>query len=136
MGYSKLIILAIIAVGVGAILIYTQRPFETTTDYITNPKSEASVIIPKGASNSNCEQCFLPPVIKVVLGENNTVVWKNFDNSPSSVVSDKGFFDSGSILPNKTWSFTFQKVGSFQYHGEPHPWMKGEVIVMKKEYAQ
>ena len=136
MNYSKVIIAAIIAVGVGAILTYTQRPFETNSDYITNPKSETNVIIPKGASNANCEKCYLPSVIKVVLGENNTVIWKNLDSSSSSVVSDKGFFDSGPILPNQTWSFVFQKVGSFQYHSEPHPWMKGEVIVMKKEYAQ
>jgi len=136
LNYSKLIIIAIIVIGVGGILIYTQRPFETNTDYITSPKSEASVIIPKGASNSSCEKCYLPPVIKVVLGENNTVVWKNLDHVSSSVVSDKGFFDSGPIMSNQTWSFTFQKVGSFQYHSEPHPWMKGEVIVMKKEYAQ
>ena len=136
MRYSIIIVAAIIAVGVGAILIYTQRPFDTHEDYILNPKGEVSVMIPKGASNADCEKCYLPPVIKVVLGVNNTVIWKNLDYVPSSVVSDKRFFDSGPILPNQTWSFVFQKVGSFSYHSEPHPWMKGEVIVLKKEYVQ
>ena len=136
MHYSKLIVVAVIALGVVAILFYTQKPFEVKYDYIINPKDEVSVIIPKGASNPNCEKCYIPTVIKIVLGVNNTVKWTNLDDAPSSVLSDKRFFDSGPILPNQTWSFVFQKVGSFTYHSEPHPWMKGEVIVMKKEYAQ
>src|SRR5574342_556719 len=105
MRYSKVIVAAIIAVGVGAILLYTQRPFDTNYDYVLNPKNEVNVMIPKGAFDINCGKCYLPPVIKVVLGVNNTVVWKNLDDFPSSVESDKGFFDSGTILPNQTWSF-------------------------------
>ncbi|MGI0008400.1 MAG: cupredoxin domain-containing protein [Nitrosopumilaceae archaeon] len=136
MRYSKIIIAAIIAIGVGTILLYTQRPFDTNYDYISNPKGNVSVMILKGASDDKCEKCYLPPVIKVVLGINNTVIWKNLDYVPSSVISDKGFFNSGPILPNQTWSFVFQKVGSFPYHSEPHPWVKGEVIVTKMEYAQ
>ena len=136
MSYSKIIIVAIIAIGVGAILVYTQKPFDAKYDYINNPQGEVSVIIPKGASNANCEKCYIPNVVKVVLGANNTVRWTNLDDFPSSVVSDKRFFDSGPILPNQTWSFVFQKVGTFSYHSEPHPWMKGEIIVMKKEYVQ
>jgi len=133
--YSILIVAAIIAIGVGSILVYTQKPFDTKYDYISNPTGEVSVVIPKGASNPNCEKCYIPNVAKVVLGVNNTVQWKNLDDVASSVVSDKRFFDSGLILPNQTWSFVFQKVGSYTYHSEPHPWMKGEIIVMKKEYT-
>ncbi|HSF28547.1 MAG TPA: hypothetical protein VLA53_05970 [Nitrosopumilaceae archaeon] len=136
MHYSKIIVATIIAIAVGGILIYTQRPFDTNYDYIGNPEDKVGVIIPKGASNPDCGKCYLPPVIKVVLGKNNTVIWKNLDDVPSSVISDKGFFNSGPILPNQTWSFVFQKVGSFSYHSEPHPWMKGTVIVKKMEYAQ
>ena len=135
MRYSILIVAAIIAIGVGAILVYTQKPFDVKYDYI-NPKEEISVIILKGASNPDCEKCYIPNVAKVVLGVNNTVRWTNLDDVPSSVVSDKKFFDSGPILSNQTWSFVFQKVGSYSYHSEPHSWMKGEIIVMKKEYAQ
>lgn len=133
---SKIIVAAIIAIAVGGILIYTQRPFDTEYDYISRSKSDVSVMILKGASKADCEKCYLPSVIKVVLGINNTVTWKNLDDVPSSVISDKGFFNSGPILSNQTWSFVFQKVGSFSYHSEPHPWMKGTVIVKKMEYAQ
>ncbi|MGH9999363.1 MAG: hypothetical protein ACRD90_05845, partial [Nitrosopumilaceae archaeon] len=72
MRYSKIIIAAIIAIGVGTILLYTQRPFDTNYDYISNPKGNVSVMILKGASDDKCEKCYLPPVIKVVLGINNT----------------------------------------------------------------
>lgn len=136
MRYSILIVAAIIAIGVGAILVYTQKPFDAKYDYINNPKEEVSVKIPKGASNPDCGKCYVPSVIKVVLGVNNTVRWTNLDDVPNSVINDKGFFDSGPIMSNQTWSFVFQKVGMYQYHSESYPWMKGEVIVMKKEYAQ
>jgi plastocyanin len=134
--YSKIIIAAIISIGVGAILVYTQKPFDVKYDYINNPQKEADIVIPQGASNPNCGKCYVPNVAKVVLGVNNTVRWTNLDDATNSVVSDKMFFNSGPILPNQTWSFVFQKVGEFSYHSEPHPWMKGEIIVMKKEYAQ
>ena len=136
MRYSKLIVAAVISIGVGAILVYTQKPLDVKYDYVINPTGEVNVIIPKGASNPNCGKCYVPSVIKVVLGVNNTVRWTNLDNTPSSVVSDKRFFDSGPILTNQTWSFVFQKAGSFTYRSESHSWMKGEIIVMKKEYAQ
>ncbi|HEV8405576.1 MAG TPA: plastocyanin/azurin family copper-binding protein [Nitrososphaera sp.] len=29
------------------------------------------------------------------------------------------------------WSFTFTKAGEFTYHCEPHPWMKGKVVVVE-----
>ena len=136
MHYSKIIIAGIIAICVGSILVYTQKPFDVKYDYINNPQGEVSVIIPKGASNPNCEKCYIPIVAKVVLGINNTIRWTNLDDTTNSVVSDKMFFNSGPILPNQTWSFVFQKVGTFSYHSEPHPWMKGEIIVIKKVYAQ
>ena len=83
--------------GVGTILIYTQKPFDAKYDYINNPKEEVSVKIPKGASNPDCGKCYVPSVIKVVLGVNNTVRWTNLDDVPSSVINDKGFSDSGPI---------------------------------------
>ena len=135
MGKFKIIAITAVVLAVGSVLVYTQRPFDSHFENVV-PKNTVDVIIPKGASDSDCGKCYIPNTVRVVLGDNNTVRWTNLDYVPSSVISDKRLFDSGPILPNKTWSLVFPKVGSFQYHSEPHPWMKGEIIVTKKEYAQ
>lgn len=86
-----------------------------------------------GSVNPEQQENYSPQVIKVVLGVNSTVVWLNEDLVPSSVTSDQGHFDSGPIQPNQTWSYTFTKEGIYDYHSEPHPWMKGVVIVTTAE---
>ncbi len=95
------------------------------------------VKIVKGSSNPQQQQNFVPKVIKVVLGVNNTVVWLNEDSSDHNVVSDTGEFDSvttlGYMHPNATWSHTFTKEGVYGYHSEPGPWMRGTVIVESPE---
>ena len=135
MRYNPIVIGAIGAIVAGIVMVYSLGSHIQTNPPVSTPTQVVDVIIPKGASNPDCGKCYAPHVIKIVLGVNNTVRWTNLDNVPSSVVSEKGFFDSGSIKPNQTWSFVFQKVGIYQYHSEPHPWMKGEVIVEKKEYT-
>lgn len=89
------------------------------------------VVIPVGASDPESRtKNYIPSVIKVSLGINSTVQWTNVDNVPSSVTSDEGLFDSGPIYPNMTWTYVFDKVGTYNYHSEPHPWMRGQVIVV------
>jgi predicted secreted protein with PEFG-CTERM motif len=38
-------------------------------------------------------------------------------------------FDSGTIAPGKTYSFTFQDAGTYKYSDKVDKWMVGEVIV-------
>lgn len=87
------------------------------------------VRIPLGAADPSQELNYTPSVIKVVLGVNDTVFWLNEDQSPKKVRSDYGYFESEFLLPNQTWSHTFTSVGIYGYHSEPHPWLKGLVIV-------
>ena len=47
-----------------------------------------------------------------------------------TVTADDGkTFDSGSIDPNATFSFTFKSAGTFTYHCGFHTYMKGTVVV-------
>ena len=130
------VIIGVIGLGIGITITVIQGPsFDSGNSLISNPKSEANVIIPQGASSPDCgKSCYVPNILKVVLGVNNTVQWTNLDDSVHSVVSDKVLFNSGMIKPNQTWIFTFLKVGNYPYHSEPGPWMKGEVIVTKLDY--
>ncbi|MDE1819008.1 MAG: hypothetical protein KGI19_10455 [Thaumarchaeota archaeon] len=89
-----------------------------------------TIIIPKDASNPDSGKSYEPQNATVVIGLNNTVEWINMDIFGSSVTSNDGIFDSGFILPNHIWKYTFECAGEYEYHSEPHPWMKGVVTVL------
>lgn len=59
-----------------------------------------------------------------------TVTWTNSDSQVHTVTSeDAKLFNSGSIFPKGTWSYTFTKTGTYGYACSIHPNIKGKVIV-------
>ncbi|GEM_PF-5896488 len=88
------------------------------------------VVIEKNASNQNSGKSYHPITGTVVIGFNNTVQWDNADDISSSVTSDWGLFDSGQILPDHYWRYNFECTGTYGYHSEPHPWMRGWITVL------
>jgi len=94
----------------------------------STPPSEVVVIIAKGASE-NASLGFEPSDVTVVIGVNNTVVWKNEDSDWHTASSDSPEFDSGTIPPGGIFKHTFLRSGTYPYHCDPHPWMTGVVIV-------
>ncbi|MBI3841803.1 MAG: cupredoxin domain-containing protein [Thaumarchaeota archaeon] len=97
--------------------------------------SGITVSIAKGASTPGCDKtstCYTPNQAKVKAG--GKVTWKNDDTASHTVTSGKdatadGVFDSGLFASGKTFSFKFDKAGTFNYYCQVHPWMKGSVIV-------
>ena len=71
---------------------------------------------------------FSPSNLQV--GITTTVTWLNDDNMVHTVTSDKPGFDSGDIQPGGRFSFTFNSVGTYDYHCVHHPNMTGTVLVM------
>lgn len=77
-----------------------------------------------------------PDEITVVLGKNNTVTWVNEDDTAHEFNSDQGgenFWTTGTIYPNKESTVVFNQTGIFEYHGNPHPWLTGKVIILGEE---
>lgn len=73
---------------------------------------------------------FTPPQISIQKG--GTVTWTNDDSTVHTVTDDLnnvGGPSSGDIQPGSTYSFTFNKTGSFQYHCSIHPSMRGTIVV-------
>ncbi len=64
-----------------------------------------------------------------------TVSWHNLGNLTHTVTSDTGAFNFLLLGRNNFTAFppqfTFQSAGSFGYHCNIHPWMKGEVAVVQ-----
>src|SRR5215469_18323429 len=59
----------------------------------------------------------------------STVTWTNHDEEPHTVVSDTGLFRSGALDTNESFSFRFEKSGTYHYACSIHPRMVGTIIV-------
>ncbi|MGD0689083.1 MAG: cupredoxin domain-containing protein [Candidatus Bathyarchaeia archaeon] len=87
------------------------------------------VVIIQAGSAENPRLGFTPSLIKIVIGVNNTVIWKNEDVEWHTAHSNIPEFDSKMIPPGTSFTHTFQRAGSYPYHCDPHPWMTGLIIV-------
>jgi plastocyanin len=96
--------------------------------------SKASVSIVKGASSPSVSKTYDPSPLTIMRG--TMVLWTNKDSSLHTVTSglpEQGsvgdLFDSSIISPEETFSYTFNKPGTFDYSCTLHPFMHGQVIV-------
>jgi len=70
---------------------------------------------------------FAPTPLTVKVG--STVTWTNTDDEPHTAVSDTGLFKSGGMDTNESFSFKFDKPGTYHYTCSIHPRMVGTIIV-------
>ena len=70
---------------------------------------------------------FGPQTITVRVG--TTVTWTNKDDIPHTVVSTEGVFKSKVRDTDETFSYTFDKAGTYPYFCSVHPKMTGKVVV-------
>jgi plastocyanin len=67
--------------------------------------------------------------LRLTVGAGDSVVWINKDPFPHTATSAPGGFDSGSIAPDKSWTFKTGKKGEFDYVCTLHPTMKARLTV-------
>jgi len=70
---------------------------------------------------------FNPGSVTVTAG--TVVTWTNRGTRGHTVTSDQGAFDSGTLNPGGTFSFTFNDKGTFGYHCNFHSGMTAKIIV-------
>ncbi len=70
---------------------------------------------------------FAPATLTVSAG--STVTWTNMDEEPHTVTSDVGLFRSGAMDTNDSFSFKFEKSGTYHYTCSIHPRMVGTIVV-------
>ena len=78
------------------------------------------------------KESFVPP--RVSAGVGTSISWTNTDTVPHSVTADDKRFDSGAILPGKTFQWTVSGPGPIPYHCIFHPSMTAvlDVATAKK----
>jgi len=70
---------------------------------------------------------FQPMSLTVPAG--TTVTWTNKDDEPHTVKSDKGLFGSGAMDTNESFTFKFEKPGTYHFTCSIHPRMVGTIVV-------
>ena len=105
----------------------------TETNYTT-------ILISPGSENQASSNSYSPSVATVMIGVNNTIRWVSQSETANTIVPDmpltqngRSFGSDGVIKPGGTYMFTFTEPGMFPYHTEPHPWMKGTIIVLSQD---
>jgi len=109
----------------------------TNTTAAAGGKSDTSLVsIVKGASSPSISKPYDPSPVTIKSG--TAVKWTNEDSSLHTVTSglpEQGsvgtLFDSSIISPGQTFTHTFAKTGAFDYSCTLHPFMRGQVLVVK-----
>jgi len=70
---------------------------------------------------------FAPTSLTVAAG--STVTWTNRDDEPHTVASEGGLFRSAALDTNESFSFRFDKPGTYHYLCTIHPRMVGTIVV-------
>jgi plastocyanin len=70
---------------------------------------------------------FQPTAVSVAAG--STVTWTNQDDEPHTVISDTGLFRSPALDTNDTFTFKFDKAGTYHFTCSIHPRMVGTIVV-------
>jgi plastocyanin len=76
------------------------------------------------------DRYFTPNTITIRSG--TTVNWTNYGSHKHTVTSDDGTWDSGDMLPNTSYSWTFPVAGTYRYHCKHHEGMVGTIVVTDK----
>ena len=112
----------------------TPKATTKATQTAAAPKATQAAATPEaeGASVEIKNFAFEPKTVTIKVGQ--IVTWTNQDSAAHTVVGDGGI-DSGDLSKGKSYSKTFDKEGTFDYHCSIHPQMKGQVIVQKSGVA-
>lgn len=114
-----------------------QHAAEVVPENIAKPPQSVTIDMVKGSFNIEQPENFVPKEMKIILGKNNKIIWTNSDEVAHTVTADPGqagaFAQTASrsnfVQLKEKFEFVFTKPGTYKYHCEPHPWMKGTVVV-------
>ena len=109
-------------------LVSGRDPFPTAVSSLTQ-----KVIIPNGNSNQANTGFYVPLHLEIIRG--TAVIWENQDNIGHTVQSQDNqgrvisLFNSNVLKTGETFSYKFDKAGTYHYFCTIHPWRVGSVTV-------
>lgn len=127
--FAVIVVVVVIAAAAVAIAMHGSKKSDTTSS-TSSANSTSSTKPTEGSSVVIQGYMFSPGNLKVKVG--TTVTWTNRDAVAHTVTADVNSTDapnSMNIDQNKSYSFTFNKAGTYTYHCTPHPYMKATITV-------
>jgi plastocyanin len=89
----------------------------------------ASYVAAADAPNSIIVKDFMFAPNSLTIKAGSSVTWVNKDDEPHTVVSDSGTFRSAALDTDETFSFKFDKPGTYHFTCSIHPRMVGTITV-------
>jgi plastocyanin len=108
--------------SVGALVLVLVVLAGLTSDVLA-ADTQVSIVQPSDTMSLRYD----PTTLNVTVG--STVTWVNNGATAVTVTSPDGLFDSESIAPGDTFSYTFDTPGTYRYFCVPFPHMKGVIVV-------
>jgi plastocyanin len=84
---------------------------------------------PSAADSTIAIRNFMFEPMSLVVAAGTKVTWKNFDGEPHTIHSIDDAFRSGALDQNDTFSFKFDKPGTYRYACSIHPQMIATIVV-------
>ncbi len=94
---------------------------------VTANSSETPAVSAGGKTIEVAIQGFAFNPSSITISPGDTVKWTNMDSATHTVVGDD--FSSGNLTNGDSYTQTFTKPGTFNYHCSIHPSMQGTIIV-------
>ncbi|GAC1392887.1 MAG: hypothetical protein NVSMB46_09800 [Candidatus Saccharimonadales bacterium] len=125
------IIIAVVALGAIAFGVIASNNHSSNSYSSNDNKSMQNTAAPAPiAPNSVTIKDYMFTPAKMTVKVGTTITWTNQDSTKHTVTKDSGdgpdseFFGMG-----KTFTYTFNKAGTYTYHCDPHPYMHGSIEV-------
>ena len=145
--YGIGIMTVIIGVAAGAIFyqgFYLPESLSkpSVDEHILHPDGEQLISIIVGSALPDQTDNFVPKLVNIQLGIDNRVIWENVDETPHTVTPDHSHADGysgpfgseGVLKAGEIYEFLFTEEGEIEYHCQPHPWMKGKLVITKQRF--
>jgi plastocyanin len=72
---------------------------------------------------------FMYTPMSLTVRAGTSVTWVNVDDEPHNVISDSGLFRSGGVDTNESFSYKFDKQGTYRITCSIHPRMLATIVV-------
>ena len=145
--YGIGIVAVLIGVSVGVIfyqMYYLPESLAkpSVDEHVLHPIETTTIEMIPGSGLPDQVDNYVPKLVNLQLGIDNLVIWMNVDDTAHTVTPDHRHEDSysgsfgstGVVMPGEDYEFLFTESQEVDYHCEPHPWMKGKVIVTKQRF--
>jgi plastocyanin len=119
---GRIILLMTVALGlVSTLLVVSAGGADKQPKAVASQQPTRTVVI----------QGFRFKPANITIKRGTRVRWINRDSAAHTATANNGAFNSGLLRKGETFSRTFRTVGKKAYHCNPHPYMRGSVVVQR-----